>query len=107
MTPESNFKRKLIKQIQLEYPGAIVLKNDANFMPGIPDHLILWGPRWAAFEAKAYEKAEHQPNQDYYVGLMNEMSYASFVYPQNKEKFLHELQQALRPGRSARISFRV
>lgn len=106
MTPESKFKKKLIEEIERQYPGAVILKNDANRLQGIPDHIILFGPRWAMFEAKAYEKAEHRVNQDYYVHLLDDMSFARFVYPENKEIFLHELQQALRPIRSTRLSQR-
>jgi hypothetical protein len=103
MTPEGTFKLKLIRELEQLYPGAVILKNDANRHQGIPDHLILYGPHWAAFEAKASSRASHRPNQDYFIDLLNEMSFASFVYPQNKEKFLDELQQALRPGRRARV----
>lgn len=103
MPLESKFKSDLIAEIERLYPGAIVLKTDANQIQGIPDQLILYGDRWAAFEAKRSEHAPHQRNQDYYVGLFNKMSYATFVYPQNKEVFLYELQQALRPGRRTRF----
>ena len=103
MARESKFEAKLIEELLDLYPGAVILKNDSSFFQGIPDRLILHQDRWAAFEAKAYERARHQVNQDYYVKLFNDMSYASFVYPENKETFLHELQQALRPCRSARV----
>jgi len=104
MPLESKFKSDLIRDIERLYPGAIVLKTDANQIQGIPDQIILYGDHWAAFEAKRSDSSPHRPNQDYYVNLFNNMSYAAFVYPQNKEVFLHELQQALRPGRRARLS---
>lgn len=103
MALESAFKSNLIKELQRLYPGAVILKTDANQIQGIPDQLILFGDRWAAFEAKRSEHSPHRPNQDYYVDLLNRMSYASFVFPQNKEAFLDEIQQALRPRRSARL----
>jgi hypothetical protein len=99
MPLESNFKNKLITEIQKRFPGAIVLKTAANQIQGIPDNLILFGSRWAAFEAKRYIDSPIQPNQEYYVDLLNKMSYASFVYPQNKEEFLNDLQYALRFSR--------
>lgn len=104
MPLESPFKLKLIKEIEHLYPGAIVLKTNANHLQGIPDQLILYGDRWAAFEAKRSRTARHQANQDYYVDLFDQMSFARFVYPENKEEFLHELQQALRPRRGTRVS---
>ena len=107
MARESRFQRQLVLEIQKQYPGAIVLKNDPNYKQGIPDWLILFNDRWAAFEAKADESSPHRPNQDHYIQVMDDMSFASFVYPQNKEWFLDELQQTLRPFRRARLSFRV
>lgn len=104
MPLENSFKSKLIKEIEEQYPGAIILKTNANALQGIPDQLILYGDRWAAFEAKRSKTARHRPNQDYYIREMNYMSFAWFVYPENKEEFLHELQQALRPSRRTRVS---
>ena len=106
MPLESTFKTRLIEQIEREYPGAIILKNDANFIQGIPDHLILYGDRWAVFDAKANKNSPRRPNQSYYIDLLNKMSFAQFVYPENKETFLNELQQTLRPRRAARLSKR-
>ena len=103
MTPEGKFKRYLIKKIERQYPGAIVLKNDAAFLQGIPDHLILYNEQWAAFEAKADLYSIKQKNQEYYVNLLNEMSYAVFVCPENEERFFDELQHTFRVSRPSRI----
>lgn len=94
---ESTFQAKLIKKIKHLFKGCIVLKNDANYIQGFPDILILYKKRWAALECKKTKDATHQPNQDYYVELLNNMSYSSFIYPENEEEILHELQQALKP----------
>lgn len=107
MARESQFEHDLIEELLELYPGAVILKNNANFFQGIPDRLILYKDRWAAFEVKDRPTAKHQQNQDYYIDLFNKMSFAAFVYPQNKEWFLNELQQALRPSRRARLSVRV
>lgn len=79
------------------FPGCIVLKNDPNYLQGIPDLLVLWGDRWAALEVKKSANASHQPNQDYYVATMNDMSFSRFIYPENKEEVLSEIQQSFRP----------
>lgn len=107
MAGESKFERALVRELLRLYPGAFILKNDANLIQGFPDRLILFEDRWAAFEVKADETSGHRSNQDYYVDILNQMSYAEFVYPNNKERFLYELQQALRAPRRARVSFRV
>lgn len=93
MQKESAFQASLIKEIKEMFPGCIVLKNDPNYKQGIPDLLILHNSHWAALECKRSESAPHRPNQDYYVGTMNDMSYAAFVFPENREDVLHELQR--------------
>lgn len=74
-----------------------MLKNDPNYLQGIPDLTIFWEDRWATLEAKKSANASHQPNQDYYVEKMNNMSFSRFIYPENKEEVLRELQQSFRP----------
>ena len=91
---ENRFKTELIKDIKKLFPGSIVVHLDPTEIQGIPDLLILYKDRWAALEGKRSEKASHRPNQDYYVDIMNKMSFAAFVYPENKEEVLDELQQA-------------
>jgi hypothetical protein len=103
MAAESKLEREIIEELELLFPDCIILKNYGNFMQGFPDRLILYQDRWAAFEVKAFKTAPHRPNQDYYIRLLNGMSFAAFVYPQNKEVFLDEIQRALRPDRRARI----
>lgn len=94
---ESKFQSTLIKDLKKAFPGCIVMKNDPNYIQGIPDLLVLFKDKWAALEVKRSNKAKHRPNQDYYVDLLGKMSYSSFVYPENKEEVLRELQQTFRP----------
>ena len=91
---ENRFKTALIKDIERRFPGSIVYHLDPNERQGSPDLLILYKNKWAALEGKKNAKASHRPNQDYYVEKLNEMSYASFIFPENKEDVLNELQQA-------------
>ena len=96
---ESQFQSKTIEEIKTRFPGAIVTKMDANYIQGIPDVLILYKNKWATLEFKKSGSASHRPNQDYYVNLANQMSFSRFVYPENKQEVLNELQQAFRTER--------
>ena len=92
---ERDFQSRLIKELKQIFKGCIIMKNDSSYIQGIPDLLILYKDKWAALEVKKSATASHRPNQEYYVELMDEMSYASFIYPENKEEVLYELQQTL------------
>lgn len=90
---ERDFQKNLIKEIKNTFKGCIVLKTDANYIQGIPDLLILYGKHWAALEVKRTKKANKQNNQPYYVKKMNQMSFARFIYPENKKEVMSELKQ--------------
>ena len=92
---ERDFQRNLIKELKDIFVGCLIMKNDSSYIQGIPDLLILYKDKWAALEVKKSATASHRPNQEYYVDKMDEMSYASFIYPENKEAVLDELQQTL------------
>lgn len=94
---ESKFQAQLIKDLKKMFPGCIVLKNDPNYLQGVPDLTIFWRDRWATLEVKKTADASHQPNQDYYVATMDGMSFSRFIYPENKREVLNELQQSFGP----------
>lgn len=93
---EGKFQSDLILEIESLFPGCIILKNDPNYRQGFPDLTILYKHKWAVLECKRSENEPHRPNQDYYVEVCNNMSYSSFIFPENKEEILDELQQAFR-----------
>lgn len=93
---ENQFQSNLIKKIKERFPGCIVLKNDPTYCQGIPDLLILNKDKWAALECKKNSKASYRPNQQYYVDMMDEMSYAAFVSPENEEDVLHDLERSFK-----------
>ena len=88
---ESGFQDRLITEIKEMFPGCMVFKMDQ--IQGIPDLLILYGKHWASLENKKSSTAKRQPNQEYYVDLMNRMSFSRFICPENKEEVLSELQK--------------
>lgn len=106
MVNENKFQAEVIRDLKHEFPGCMVLKNDPNYIQGIPDLLVLFKNKWAALEVKRSKNEPHRPNQDYYISLMNKMSYAKFIYPENKEEVFDELQQSFRFRRTSRVPWR-
>lgn len=101
---ESVFQAELIKDLEAMFKGCIILKNNPLYMQGFPDLTIFYRDKWAVLECKKSEFEPHQPNQDYYVDVLNRMSFSRFIYPENKKEVLDELQQAFRSPRSTRFS---
>lgn len=92
---EARYQSELIKKLRLLFPDCLILKNDASYLQGIPDLVIFNGNKYAFLEVKASERAPAQVNQPYYVELLNEMSFACFIYPENEEEVLCALRRAL------------
>lgn len=92
---ESKFKTELIKEIKSRLPGSFVFHLDPTELQGAPDLLVLYRDRWAMLEGKKHRRASHQSNQDYYVDLFDEMSFARIIFPENREEVLDELERSL------------
>ena len=97
MPRESTFQRKLKAEIKERFPGCYILKNDPNCIQGIPDLLVLYKDKWAMLEVKK-DANEHikkpRPNQDVHVERLNNMSFASFIFPENKEDVLSAMARS-------------
>lgn len=93
---ERAYQASLIRKLKRMFHGCVILKNDSSYLQGCPDLLILFVDRWAMLEVKADVTSPSQPNQQYWVDNLNDMSFAAFIYPQNEKEVLDALQQALR-----------
>ena len=91
---ESKFQAALIKELKEMFPGCLIIKSDPEFRQGVPDLFIFFKNKWAALECKRSKTSKHQPNQDYYVGKLDEMSFARFVCPENKKEVLDDLERS-------------
>lgn len=91
---ESEYQARIISRLKDEFPGCVVLKNDASYTQGIPDLLVVYKDRWAMLEVKRSEREKARPNQKHYVNLLNDLSFASFIFPENEEMVFDELQHA-------------
>ena len=93
---ERDFQSYLIKRLKKMFPGCVILKNDPTYIQGVPDLIVLYENKWAMLEVKKDSSASHQPNQDYYVDKLGKMSFAAFIFPENVEEVLNDLQQTFR-----------
>lgn len=89
---ESGYQTKITKRLEREFPGCVVIRNDPNYIQGIPDLLILYGSRWAMLEIKMSTTSPIRPNQRHYVESFGLMSYSAFIYPENEEKVVDDLR---------------
>lgn len=101
---ESEYQAELIEKINRRFPKCVILHNDSGYQQGIPDLTILYMDKWAMLEVKMSPKSALQPNQEYFVHQLDEMSFAAIIYPQNEEDVLDALQEAFQPLRRSRIS---
>lgn len=101
---ERNYQAGLIKRIKEMFPGCEVLKNDPENHQGIPDLTILYGNRWAMLEVKQHENSVRTESQEYYVDRYGTMSFAGFIYPENEEEILNDLQRSFHSRRATRVS---
>jgi hypothetical protein len=92
---ESTYKTELCKRLRKRFRGSLVLRLDPNDQQGIPDILILFNDRWGTLEGKRDADAPTQPNQPYFVELMNNMSFSAFIWPEVEEEVLDALEYAL------------
>ena len=90
---ESKFQKELIDELKETYPGCVVLKNDAGYIQGFPDLTVLYNDKWAVLECKQKKGAKRQPNQEYYVNKLDDMSFSRFVCPENKDVVMNDLSK--------------
>ena len=99
MKLESVFQKRLKAEIEVIFPGCVIKRNSVDDIQGFPDLTIFYKGKYAMLECKRYKDAPHRPNQDYYINMFNNMGgYASFVYPENKERVLEEMRLHFKGG---------
>lgn len=102
---ERDYQPRLIKKLRAMFEGVVILKNDANYQQGFPDLILLFGPQWAILEVKRQrptKASDFRPNQEYYIEMLNQMSFSACIYPENEDEVLSALQQTFGLRRPAR-----
>lgn len=98
---ENEYQSELILRIKERFPGCEVLKNDPQYIQGIPDLTVLTEDGWALLETKRGPKAAKQPNQTFYVNRFDKMSFSAFIHPENEQEVLDALQRSFETRRQS------
>jgi hypothetical protein len=103
---ENEYQPKVIEKLNAMFPGCLVLKNDEQYLQGIPDLTVLYRDKWAVLEVKRDEKEMQnpRPNQAHYVERLNGMGFAAFICPSNEQDVFHALQRSFETDREPRSS---
>jgi len=94
---EGEYKTQLIKRIQDRFPGCLILKNDEQYLQGIPDLTVLYKDKYALLEVKRSEadRLRPRPNQGFYLMKVAGMGgFSAYIYPEIEEEVLDEIQRA-------------
>ena len=92
---ERDYQPNVIKRLEKEFPGGIVMKNDAGYRQGYPDLIFTYG-KTIHLETKRDDKATFRPNQQYYISLINAQGgFARSIRPENEEEIFAEIHNYL------------
>ena len=95
---ENRYQSKLISKLKERYGDAYIYKTSPYAPQGFPDITIVHeSGKWAYLECKRSRDESRQPNQTYYVDRLNRFGFASFIFPENEECVLNELDEYLNP----------
>ncbi len=69
-------------------PGSLVLKNDPNYIQGIPDLMILHGDMWVYSGQRPRAMEFSEPG--YYVNQLTRLGFARFIYPRTSRRVFND-----------------
>lgn len=100
---ESVLQKKVIDEIKARLPGAIVIKNDADYIQGYPDLSVHYNGMFALLETKQHATSSKRPNQEFYISKTNDTGgFARFINQENKDVVLDELERTFKTCRVSR-----
>lgn len=97
-TTENHIQADIIKELEQIFEPEIILKNDPNYIQGVPDLLMVKNGFCFWLEVKQNRRSPYQPNQEWYLAHLNRYSFAATIHPENKEEVYAEIRSALSVG---------
>lgn len=97
MKRENKYQQQLMERLEVTFGADAKIFKSSPYAPqGWPDITIIHkSGRWAFLEAKKSKNEPHQPNQDWYVELLDNWGFAAFIYPENEDEVIDELVRYL------------
>lgn len=94
---EADFQAAFIKRLRKAFDRVIILKNDSGYLQGIMDLTVILPGVIVFIEAKPYEDAPYEPNQEYYLDLVQRFGFFSCtLFPENEEEVFRAIHSAVR-----------
>lgn len=95
---ESQTQARFIKRLRRAFDRAVILKNDSGYLQGIMDLTVILPGVVIFIEVKPYFGAPYEPNQEYYLALVQHLGFMSFTLcPENEEEVFRAIQETQRP----------
>lgn len=94
---EEEYQVELVGRIESLFPGCRIVHNKPRhpgYTQGFPDLTIFYQGHYAYLEVKRSARSAKQPNQQYYIDLLSQETFARFIFPENEEEVLDALQNA-------------
>lgn len=97
MKHENKYQQQLMERLEETFVADAKIFKSSPYAPqGWPDITIIHkSGRWAFLETKKSKNEPHQPNQDWYVDLLDNWGFAAFIYPENEDDVIEELVRYL------------
>lgn len=89
---ESKFQHEVIRILMANIPDVVILKNDPNYLQGIPDLTIMRKRKSIVLEVKDSEDESYRPNQEYYLEKLNGLMICPENFKEVIEEVFNELQ---------------
>lgn len=94
---EADTQARFVKRLRKAFERVIILKNDSGYLQGIMDLTVILPGAIIFIEVKPYEEAPYEPNQEYYLDLVQQFGFFSCtLHPGNEEEVFRAIQQTQR-----------
>lgn len=94
---EAETQAAFVKRLRKSFERVLILKNDSGYLQGIMDLTVILPGAIIFIEVKPYVGAPYEPNQEYYLDLVQQFGFFSCTLtPENEEEVFRAIQATQR-----------